>query len=124
MTFAPLDGPPVAFEEPPVVICQCRIPCHKPVKDEAGQWYGCVLVEKHEGECSLEGGSGELEYNETPSRFGPRIVLRPVDGILSGHCPRCHRDYRVAVTSAAAEHGEHSALAVAGHHPEAADSSD
>lgn len=103
------------FEKGVVLLCQCLPPCRLPFKDETGAWslVGCLLPKEHEGEHSADAPHGGFAYRNPQSSQGMRVVMRQSQpgGVYRGTCPRCLREYAMAVTSFS---GETAAIVAAG----------
>lgn len=103
--------PPIRFEHPAVVICQCVAPCRLPFRTEEGQWHGCALPAGHPGDEHSLDGPGVMDYRTETVGYGPRVVLRPAPGdVLAGECHRCHATYSLSMTAVALPVEERMAL--------------
>lgn len=94
----------IMLEHPPVILCQCVLPCFQPFRNADGEWseVGCLQPTGHEGEHSPD-GPGAITYRDPAQHDGPRVVLhreadRPDWWI--GQCRRCERSYNVGTYQA------------------------
>lgn len=87
----------IELERPPVILCQCVLPCFQPFQTADGAWseVGCMQPAGHEGDHTPE-GPGAITYREPPQHDGPRIVMHRVQEgspMWTGSCRRCERAY-------------------------------